>query len=85
MDKVITLTGAFKNAGDYLIGHRARALLAAHVNAEVIDVNRREITDESYELFNSARAVLLTGGPAYQEEIYPKVKPTSSRFRLKSA
>ena len=73
MDKVITLTGAFKNAGDYLIGHRARALLAAHVNAEVIDVNRREITDESYELFNSARAVLLTGGPAYQEEIYPKV------------
>jgi len=73
VDKVITLTGAFKNAGDYLIGHRARALLAAHVDAQVIDVNRREITPEHYELFNSARAVLLTGGPAYQEEIFPKV------------
>ena len=73
MDKVITLTGAFKNAGDYLIGHRARALLAAHVDAEVIDVNRRDISDSHYELFNSARAVLLTGGPAYQEEIFPKV------------
>lgn len=73
MDKVITLTGAFKNAGDYLIGHRARALLAAHVDAEVIDINRREVTPEHYELFNSARAVLLTGGPAYQEEVFPKV------------
>ena len=73
MDKVITLTGAFKNAGDYLIGHRARALLAAHVDAEVIDVNRKEITDAHYDLFNSARAVLLTGGPAYQEKVYPNV------------
>ena len=69
----MTLTGAFKNAGDYLIGHRARALLAQHVNAEVVDVNRRSITDQHYELFNSARAVLLTGGPAYQEKIFPSV------------
>lgn len=73
MDSVVTLTGAFKNAGDYLIGHRARALLAAHVNAQVIDVNRKEITDSHYEVFNSARAVLLTGGPAYQDKIYPNV------------
>jgi hypothetical protein len=73
VDKVITLTGAFKNAGDYLIGHRARALLAAHVDAEVIDVNRKTLTDSHYELFNSARAVLLTGGPAYQDKIYPSV------------
>jgi len=69
----VTLTGAFKNAGDYLIGHRARALLRRHVEAEVIDVNRREVTDSHYELFNSSRAVLLTGGPAYQEKIYPNV------------
>lgn len=73
MDKIVTLTGAFKNAGDYLIGHRARNLLWAHVNAEVIDVNRKEITESHYDLFNSARAVLLTGGPAYQEKIYPAV------------
>lgn len=69
----MTLTGAFRNAGDYLIGHRARNLLRAHVAAEVIDVNRREITDSHYELFNSARAVLLTGGPAYQEKVFPAV------------
>ena len=73
MDKVVTLTGAFKNAGDYLIGHRARALLAAHVNAEVVDVNRKSITEDHYRLFNQARAVLLTGGPAYQSKVYPSV------------
>ena len=69
----MTLTGAFKNAGDYLIGHRARNLLKAHVSAEVIDVNRKEVTDSHYELFNGARAVLLTGGPAYQDKVYPNV------------
>ena len=73
MDKIVTLTGAFKNAGDYLIGHRARNMLNAHVPAEVVDVNRREITDSHYELFNSSRALLLTGGPAYQDKIYPGV------------
>ena len=74
-DKIITLTGAFKNAGDYLIGHRARALLAAHLPAgtQIIDVNRREVTESHYELFNQARAVLLTGGPAYQDKVYPGV------------
>lgn len=69
----MTLTGAFKNAGDYLIGHRARALLTNHVDAEVIDINRKAITESHYDLLNSARAVLLTGGPAYQEKVYPNV------------
>ena len=73
-DTIVTLTGAFKNAGDYLIGHRARALLAAHLpGTQIIDINRREVTDSHYELFNNARAVLLTGGPAYQEKIFPGV------------
>ena len=70
---IVTLTGAFKNAGDYLIGDRARTLLRNHTDSEVIDVNRKSITDEHYELFNGARAVLLTGGPAYQEKVFPNV------------
>lgn len=73
MAKIVTLTGAFKNAGDYLIGDRARTLLRNHTSAQIVDLNRKEITDASYELFNSARAVLLTGGPAYQEKVYPNV------------
>jgi hypothetical protein len=70
---IVTLTGAFKNAGDYLIGDRARKLLAAHTDAKIVDINRRELADHHYDVLNSARAVLLTGGPAYQAAIYPNV------------
>jgi hypothetical protein len=70
---LITLTGAFKNAGDYLIGHRARTLLGNHLEHEIVDLNRKSLTPESYKLLNSASAVLLTGGPAYQDSIYPGV------------
>jgi hypothetical protein len=70
---LVTLTGAFKNSGDYLIGHRARTLLASHTDHEIVDINRKAIDDASYEIFNKAMAVLLTGGPAYQAGIYPGV------------
>lgn len=73
MGSIVTITGAFRNSGDHLIGSRARALLAAHTDHEVIDVNRLKITAETYRIFNSAEAVLLTGGPAYQAGIYPGV------------
>ena len=70
---LVTLTGAFKNSGDYLIGHRARALLKAHTQHEIVDLNRKALGPESYEILNAASAVLLTGGPAYQASIYPGV------------
>ena len=70
---LITLTGAFKNAGDYLIGHRARTLLGNHLEHEIVDLNRKSLNADSYALLNSASAVLLTGGPAYQDSIYPGV------------
>lgn len=72
---LITLTGAYRNAGDHLIGHRARALLRKHVDEEIINIDRREISELHYPLFNKARAVILCGGPAYQAQIYPKVFP----------
>jgi hypothetical protein len=70
---LVTLTGAYRNAGDYLIGHRARALLSHHLDDEIINLDRKSLTDESYELFNKARAIILCGGPAYQKEMFPKV------------
>lgn len=70
---IVTLTGAFKNAGDYLIGYRARALLRNHVDADVVDINRKQLDAAAYATMNQARAVLLTGGPAYQASIYPGV------------
>ena len=70
---IVTIRGAYKNAGDHLIGKRASALLARHVDSDVVSIDRRAITDESYDVMNRARAVLLTGGPAYQKAIYPGV------------
>ncbi|MGE0742040.1 MAG: polysaccharide pyruvyl transferase family protein [Hyphomonadaceae bacterium] len=72
---IVTICGAYRNAGDHLIGARARALLRAHVDTEVVTVDRKDIGDEHYKLFNRARAVVLCGGPAYQREIFPKIYP----------
>ena len=72
---IITLTGAYRNAGDHLIGHRARALLTQYVDKEIVNVDRRHIKDAHYDLFNEAKAVILCGGPAYQKEMFPKVYP----------
>ncbi len=74
---LVTLTGAYRNAGDHLIGHRARALLRKHIDQEIVNIDRRAINEDSYEIFNKAKAVILCGGPAYQAGIYPKVFPIS--------
>ncbi len=72
---IITVCGAYRNCGDHLIGARARALLRAHVEEDITVVDRKSIGPEHYESFNAARAVLLTGGPAYQHSIYPNIYP----------
>lgn len=68
---LVTITGAYKNAGDHLIGLRAKTLLERFVDSEVINVDRKQAVD--YELLNKAKAVILTGGPALQPGIYPAV------------
>lgn len=70
---LVTLTGAYRNAGDHLIGARARALLTQYADKDIVNVDRRHIKDAHYDLFNEASAVILCGGPAYQKEMYPKV------------
>ncbi len=72
---IVTVCGAYRNAGDYLIGDRARKLLREHVDEDIVIVDRKEIKPEHYDVFNKARAVLLTGGPAYQRGMYPTVYP----------
>ena len=68
---IVTITGAYKNAGDHLIGLRAKKLLETFVDADVINMDRKQTID--YELLNSARMVLLTGGPALQPAVFPDV------------
>jgi hypothetical protein len=70
---IVTITGAYRNVGDHLIGHRARALLLEFFGGEIVNIDRKSITDSSYKTINEASAVLLCGGPAYQRKIYPNV------------
>ena len=72
---IVTITGAYRNAGDHLIGECARSLLRTYVDDDIVNVDRSRITADHYPLFNRARAVLLTGGPAYQKHIYPGIYP----------
>lgn len=72
---IVTVCGAYVNCGDHLIGARARSLLREHVETDILVVDRKAITPEHYARFNAARAVLLTGGPAYQSGIYPDIYP----------
>jgi hypothetical protein len=72
---ITVLCGAYRNAGDHLIGDRARKLLRAFVDPDIVTVDRKAITQEHYGIFNRSRAVLLCGGPAYQKGIYPQIYP----------
>lgn len=72
---ITVLCGAYRNAGDHLIGDRARKLLRAFVDPDIVTVDRKAITEEHYTVFNRSRAVLLCGGPAYQKGIYPEIYP----------
>lgn len=72
---LVTLTGAVKNAGDYLIGARGRALLKEFVDADITDLNRFTLDRSDIDTMNRARAVMLCGGPAYKTDIFPNVYP----------
>lgn len=72
---IIVLTGAKKNIGDYLIGSRARKLLRKYVDEDIIELDRFKNHEDNIELINGSRALVLAGGPAYAENIYPGIYP----------
>lgn len=80
----ILLTGGKNNAGDYLIKHRAMALLEKYrPDRTYLDVDGwKPFDDNLLSKVNKAKALLLTGGPSIQkdmrERIYPMVDDLSS-------
>lgn len=73
--RVALVTGAYKNAGDHLIGYRARTLIE-HVSggmAKVTTVDRKSISATSSAAFDEFDFVLLTGGPALRPHTFPWV------------
>lgn len=76
------LTGSRNNAGDFLIKHRAMALLAAlRPDREIVDYDGwKPLTDEQLEVINGSSALLLTGGPSVRADMHPKVYPLRQRL-----
>ncbi len=72
---IVTLTGALKNVGDFLIAERAKALLARFVDAEQLDLRRQDPLTPRLDAVNAARAVVLCGGPGYASDVYPRIFP----------
>ena len=74
-DYYVILTGSKNNAGDFLIKHRAKKLFAAlRPDREIVDLDAWKPFDAAtLELVNSAKALILMGGPALQMNMYPGI------------
>lgn len=70
---IVILTGAYKNIGDHLIGYRAKELLRKYVDEDILELDRRENLDDYLDKINNSKALILCGGPAYNEKIYPNI------------
>lgn len=70
--KIALLSGADKNAGDFLIVHRSKQLLLELIEGcELVDFPRNRPLDSRIEEINSCDAIVLAGGPGYVPDMYP--------------
>ncbi|MCZ0717299.1 polysaccharide pyruvyl transferase family protein [Aerococcus kribbianus] len=68
----VVLTGAQKNAGDYLITERCKQILRRErPDYELVQLSRSEALEPHLELINNANALILMGGPAVSRDFYP--------------
>lgn len=74
--KIALLSGAVKNAGDYLIEDRTRSLLKyVYSNSTIQIFNRNENLESKIHEINCADIIVFAGGPMLGENTYPNVIP----------
>lgn len=74
--KFSVLSGAIKNAGDYLIVERSIQLLKyVYPKCEIKIFNRNQPLIESVDEINNSDALIFAGGPVLAMDIYPKDMP----------
>jgi polysaccharide pyruvyl transferase WcaK-like protein len=81
----IVLSGAKKNAGDFLITERSEALLKAlRPDRPLRRLPGWESLEPHLEEVNGSKAIIILGGPGLQQDLYPKVyKLTSDLSRIR--
>lgn len=74
--KISLLSGAYKNAGDYLIVNRCKELILNRFPSALIkDYERKYRLDDYIDEINKSDVIVLGGGPAYVPYIYPGIMP----------
>lgn len=74
--KFAMMSGALKNAGDFLIVKRSEELIKhVYPNAELSFFNRCTSLEQYLEEINGMNAMIFCGGPAYLPQLYPQVFP----------
>lgn len=82
--KIALLSGAVKNAGDYLITDRcSQVLQAVYPDAEISRyIRNHPLPQEQLEEVNDADCVIIGGGPCYKRNLYPDSIPFVSDLKL---
>ncbi len=74
--KISLLSGAYKNSGDFLIVKRCKELLKyVYPGSEIIEYERKKPLEERIEEIKSSDVLVMAGGPAYVENMYPGIMP----------
>lgn len=74
--KFAFLSGADKNAGDFLITQRAKSLLKnEYPLCEIVDFKRNESLEPFLKDINACDVVVFAGGPGYMTDVYPNKMP----------
>lgn len=73
----VVLTGAKNNAGDFLIKRRAiEALERTRPDRNLVLYDAwKPFEEKDLDVVNSARALILAGGPSLQKDMYPRIYP----------
>ncbi|MCM1371295.1 MAG: polysaccharide pyruvyl transferase family protein [Clostridium sp.] len=74
--KFSILSGAYVNAGDFLIVKRTIELLKfIYKDCEIKEYKRKYSLEEYIEDINNSDALIIAGGPAYTSNLYPDIMP----------
>lgn len=71
--KICLMSGAFLNAGDFLIEKRSLELIRHFLPDSEVNVHKRLKEDYTYriDMLKDYDAIIFAGGPLYQSSIYP--------------
>jgi len=80
--RIILLSGAVKNAGDYLITHRTKELFTKLLPTAEQKVLIRNVpmSEERFAELNDGDLVVISGGPVYKWDFFPKWMPLTGNL-----